>query len=226
MAHEEGHAHGKDARTLDRMLFFSDAVFAIVLTIMVLELHLPVFGAADNAQFQGDAAVWHAVALLGHTIFAFVVSFALVGMWWFVHVRLTRTLIAFDWYVAVCNFLFLFTVALVPFATSVLSDYGATGAAWELYWGINAAISFSLTLLGLVVTRGGGRLVGGLPPRRKYALWMRNIASGVVFVIGIWLAASGHVVLSRYCWVLILPFMWAARLVDREPKKAPHETAP
>jgi len=194
--------HEADKRLLDRMLFFSDAVFAIVLTIMVLDLRPP-----PGASESGDAAVWTMLAGLVRPFFAFIVSFALVGMWWSVHMRITRRMIRFDWLTAAFNFAFLLTVALVPFASSVLGEYGGTGAAWEIYWGVNAASSLTLTSIGLASSRGGGRLIGGTTRAERIIYFIRNSSPGLCFAAGIWLAANGHVVQSRYCWVLIPPIM-------------------
>ena len=219
MSHEESNARGRDGRMLDRMLFFSDAVFAIVLTIMVLDLRPP-----PGASAGTDAAVWTMLAGLGRTFFAFMVSFALVGMWWFVHMRITRPMTAFDWPTAILNFAFLLTVTLVPFASSVLGQYGRTGAAWVVYWGVNAASSFTLTLMGLVVSRGGGRLLDGTTRGARIVFLIRNSGPGLCFLIGMWLAANGQVALSRACWVLIPPIMVLAgrlqRALDKRAKMA------
>ncbi len=63
--HHGSSARGPDGRMVDRMLFFSDVVFAIVLTIMVLELHAPLLGPegtlrAQSAPHYGRPWVgWH-----------------------------------------------------------------------------------------------------------------------------------------------------------------------
>lgn len=220
MSHHESQARGADGRMVDRMLFFSDAVFAIVLTIMVLELHAPVIPAhvpgADSAKMMWEGLTsdetWR-------TLFAYLLSFMLVGMWWTIHMRVTRSLHQFDWPSAVANLVFLLTVTLVPFAASVLGQGPNNPAGWGVYWGVNALASFGMTLLMFIVSRGKGRLIGGMSGRERLARLVQSIGPGLGFSIGVWLAVIGEVALSRMCWVAIIPCMILARVLYRAPKK-------
>lgn len=222
MSHHESNARGPDARMVDRMLFFSDAVFAIVLTIMVLELH-PLELAEGLKGAAVDHAIWEHVLGMWRVWFAYLVSFALVGLWWTVHMRVTRTLHQFDWPTAVLNLFFLMTVSVIPFAASILGQGVNNAAAWQIYWGVNALASISLTLMLLVVSRGGGRLIGGMGGRERVARLLQSVGPGVGFGFGVWLAAIGEVALSRYCWVAIIPCMLLARIIYKGAEPAPQE---
>ena len=202
---------------VDRMLFFSDAVFAIVLTIMVLELHAPVL--PDHMPYaQSAAALWEGLGDSVRTLFAYFISFMLVGLWWSIHMRVTRALHQFDWPTAVLNLVFLFTVTLIPFAASVLGQGITNPAAWEIYWGVNAAASFALTVLMIVVSRGGGHLIGGMGARERLARIVQSVGPGIGFTAGAWLAATDQLMLSKFCWVAIMPIGILARLIYRAPK--------
>ncbi len=220
MSHHESTAKGPDGRMVDRMLFFSDAVFAIVLTIMVLELHAPVFG-EHGTTTATDAAIWDALASQFRTLFAYFVSFIIVGLWWSIHMRVTRALHVFDWPAAIVNFVFLLTVTLIPFAASVLGEGIATGAAWVLYWGVNAASSTALTLLMIVVTRDKGRLIGGMSGRERLSRIVQGIGPAVGFAVGAWAAGNGHLEYARWCWLLIPPMGIIARFIYKQPKPQP-----
>jgi uncharacterized membrane protein len=220
MSHHESTAKGPDGRMVDRMLFFSDAVFAIVLTIMVLELHAPVFG-EGGAMRATDSGIWHALASQFHIFFAYFVSFIIVGLWWSIHMRVTRALHVFDWPAAIVNFAFLLTVTLIPFAASVLGGAVTAGAAWVLYWGVNAASSTALTVLMIVVTRDKGRLIGGIGARERLSRVIQGIGPAIGFAAGAWAAGSGHLEVSRWCWLLIMPIGIVARLINRAPKPEP-----
>lgn len=209
--HHESAVRGPDARMADRLLFFSDAVFAIVLTVMVLELQPP----ALTGPVGSDAALWDSVYAIRHQIAAFVISFVLVGLWWTIHLRATRRLIIFDWPVAILNLLFLFTIAAMPFACAVFGSAFESPAAMEIYWAVNAAASFAMTLLFVVMARGGGRLMGGIGAGEWAFRFIQSIAPGIAFSVGVWLAANGYFMYSHFCWVLILPVMMLARLIPR-----------
>ncbi len=221
MSHHESNARGHDARLVDRMLFFSDAVFAIVLTIMVLELHAPILEDKGLTEAASAQALWMAILGEGRTLFAYLISFAIVGLWWSVHMRVTRAMHYFDWPSAILNLVFMFTVTAIPFAASVLGDNITNNAAWALYWGVNSAASLTLTLLMFVVSRDGGRLIGGMGGRERAARLLQAVGPGIGFAIGVWGAANGIDMVSRFCWVIIMPISLLARFIFRQPK--PHE---
>lgn len=195
-------AHEIDKRLLDRMLFFSDAVFAIVLTLLVLDLRPP------EHLGEGPIPLGELLGSMAGAFVSFINSFALVGLWWFVHMRITRPLRHFDWPVALLNFLFLLTVTLVPFASALLTSHGNTGTAWEIYWGVNLGSSLTLVALSLSSTRGKGRLIGGISTRLRLFWAIRILSPGLCFVAGIWIAASGQVGPAHWAWIPI-PFMMA-----------------
>lgn len=216
--HETAEAiHHADKRILDRMLFFSDAVFAIVLTLLVLELRPPESLTGAPATVGGIL-----VPMTSHFV-AFINSFLLAGLWWFVHMRITRPILHFDWPVAILNFFFLLSVTLMPFASAVLSSRVQTGAAWQIYWAVNAASSVSLALISWVSTRGRGRLVGGTTTALRLIVAGRTLSPALCFVTGIWLAGNGHVGLAQFAWVPIPFFMvvmgWAQIRVARRTGK-------
>ena len=221
MSHHESQARGSDARMADRMLFFSDAVFAIVLTIMVLELHAPVIPAHVAGPVSAKI-MWEGLTSdeTFRTLFAYLISFMLVGLWWSIHMRVTRSLHAFDWPSAIANLFFLLTVTLVPFAASVLGQGPNNATGWAVYWGINALCSFSMTILMFIVSRGGGYLIGGMTGRERLARLVQSVGPGLGFIVGVWLAVNGDVALSRMCWVAIIPFMILARVLHKSSKKA------
>ncbi len=216
MSHHESTAKGPDGRMVDRMLFFSDAVFAIVLTIMVLELRAPVLEDKALTGAASAQALLTAIMGEGRTIFAYVVSFGIVTLWWSVHMRVTRSMHRFDWPTAICNMLFLFTVTIIPFAAAVLGENVRNDAAWAIYWSINAAASLTLTVMMIVVSRGGGRLIGGMDATERLARVLQSAGPGLAFAIGAWASANGQEMLSRFCWLFMLPVMILSRFLYRK----------
>ncbi len=212
-AHHESTAKGPDGRMVDRMLFFSDAVFAIVLTIMVLELHAPLMEAKGAIKADSAAALWDALAGMARIFFAYFLSFAIVAFWWSIHMRVTRSLHRFDWPSATANLVFILAVTLIPFAASVLGENIVNPAAWTVYWGVNAATSYALTAMMIITTRKSGVLVGGMTPRERLGRLIQSVGPGIGFTAGAWLAATGHLEISRWCWVAIPPVMGVARIV-------------
>ena len=200
-----------DERLLHRLLFFSDAVFAIVMTLLVLDLHPP-----ELAQGAGPAELLSAI---GGKLFAFALSLAILGIFWIAHLSTTRRLQHFDWPATLAILGFLFPVCLIPFASSWLGSAVAPDCAWGVYAAVMMLTSVGNIVMVLVQSRGGGRLIaGGVTPRQLFYRVARSAAPGVDFAVGVAGAITGHVRLTQFCWVLIPIYLLLVRLT-LQPKE-------
>jgi uncharacterized membrane protein len=184
-----------DERLLNRLIFFTDAVFAIVLTLMVLDLRPPPF----DSPFGGAG---HLQDLASH-FFALAMSFAVISIFWLAHLATTRQLRVFDWPSAVVNLAFIFPVCLLPFATAWWGRDISASFPWAMYCAVMVTTSLANVALVLTVTRNGGRLVGGIAPGERLYRVARAASPGVSFALGIVLMAAGHLRLAQWCWLLI-----------------------
>jgi uncharacterized membrane protein len=100
---------------LDRLVFFSDAVFAIAITLLVLEIDIP-----DLPHVVSVRVSWQALANLAPSFFAFALSFLVIGRFWMGHHERFRPLRHFDARLLWPNMLYLMTIAYMPFATAFL----------------------------------------------------------------------------------------------------------
>lgn len=119
--------HGPEHR-LERLIFFSDAVFAIAITLLVIELHPPHLpGGAD------DVAFINATLQLLPNFLGFVISFFVIGAFWSGHHR--GFACAAHWSDALmpANIQMLFAIAAMPFFTAYVSAYGNTRVPVVLY---------------------------------------------------------------------------------------------
>src|SRR4030095_206283 len=114
--------------SFERILFFSDAVFAIVITLLVLELRVP--------HVDGDVTetnIRHALFELTPKFLGFVYSFFIVGLMWIEHHRIFRYIGNYDFGLIWRNLLFLLFVAFIPFPTALFSEYFRSQTAFVLY---------------------------------------------------------------------------------------------
>jgi uncharacterized membrane protein len=201
-----GHAiEPGNVRLLERMLYFSDAVFAIVLTLLVLELRLPP-GITEANLFRGVLAMEPKLA-------AFAITFALVAVFWIAHLTITRALQQFDWVAAWANLIFLFTIALTPFASTLLGEYSVFGNAWRLYCMELTAVGIAQMILFAVINRDNGRLVGGVSRRVFWHRLVRSSSPFLSFAILLVLSLMGFARLSFYLsWVAIPAILILARV--------------
>jgi uncharacterized membrane protein len=107
----------KTDHALERMVFFSDAVFAIAITLLVIDLHAPELprGASDAAQLQ-------LLAGLTPNFVGFGVSFAVIGMFWMGHHRAFGLAAYYSPRVLGWNLALLALIAFMPFVTAYLSS--------------------------------------------------------------------------------------------------------
>lgn len=134
--HLEAGGHKGDV-SLDRLLFFSDGVFAIAITLLSIELHAP----------EGWNGTLVDLWARGWRMFsAFAVSFAVVGIFWNTHRRIFSTMTRYDIGVFVLNLLLLGAIVLMPFVSSLLYA-GAGPGPFFIYIGL---VSVAGVLQGLV----------------------------------------------------------------------------
>jgi len=101
----------------DRQKALADGTFAIVMTLLVLELAVPVMHHATNLELtQALASMWP-------KFIAYTLSFLVLGVFWLIHHFIFDSIKYYDARLAWLNILFLLFVALVPFTTSLLGEY-------------------------------------------------------------------------------------------------------
>jgi uncharacterized membrane protein len=103
---------------LERIILFSDAVFAIAITLLVIEIKVPHIETDIS-----DSVVLYELLHLLPKLLGFVISFFIIGIYWTVHHRLLSYLVNYDNKLIWLNILFLFTIVLMPFTTALYSEY-------------------------------------------------------------------------------------------------------
>lgn len=102
---------------VERIAFFSDAIFAIAITLLVLEIEAPELGRGAE-----ESALWNALIDQIPKILGFLVSFLVVGTYWTSHHRFFRWVAGYDHALVWRNLLFLLTVSFIPFPTAFFSE--------------------------------------------------------------------------------------------------------
>lgn len=196
--------------SFERVVFFSDAVFAIVITLLVLEIKVPHVDEAHGGSLNA--------ALLGliPKFVGFVVSFLVIGMMWIEHHRIFRFIGEYDSGLLWRNLLFLLCVSFIPFPTALFSEYFWSRTAFILYAASFGVAGMAKLWVWRYASRKGG-LVGGRADaltvrrisRRSLAVPLGCVAAILLSFVSLRLAPLGFVVIPL-----------VARLLDPSRAKA------
>jgi uncharacterized membrane protein len=192
----------------DRVLFFSDAVFAIAITLLVVDLRVPSIASKVIASQQlSDAKL---------RILGFAISFLVIGLFWMGHHGLFRYITALDRPLIFLNLLFLGTIAFMPYPTALLFASGTDQVAATVFYAACAAGAGLVELaVWLYALRAKGLVPADVSPAvRRYETALL-LPVPVVFGLSIPVAFAAPAV-APFTWILLVPIgsvlrrtMWA-----------------
>jgi uncharacterized membrane protein len=145
-----------DRRGPERLEAFSDGVFAIAITLLVLEIRVP--GADDLASNERLLA---ALGGLWPSYLGYLVSFATIGIMWANHHNLIRLVAKVSHILILANLLLLLIVGFVPFPTALLAGSLGTPSAQVgvlIYVATFVALAVAFNILWYAIRRGPGVL--------------------------------------------------------------------
>jgi len=166
---------------LERLILFSDAVFAIAITLLVIEIKIPEIHETPVT----DNAVLHKLAELIPKFIGFLVSFILIGQYWIVHHRMFSFVINFTDRLIWLNILFLFAIALMPFSTGFYSEYVLRGVVTPVifYTGNIALLGLANFLMWRYLSNQKNKLTENLTPALAKYFSLRALTVPIIFVI-------------------------------------------
>ena len=191
----DGAGTGGEAELIaaERLIFFSDAVVAIAITLLALGLPLP--------SGSGDEAVWDSLRSNSNAYLAFLISFAVIGAHWRLHHRLYRYVARLDSRLISINMLWLLMIILTPYVTRVLEGTDAFGVRFSLY-----AVIQVITMVTFVLMRRHIRdrdlLRPGATANVLAADDISFIGVAAAFAISIPIAAASGSQLTFLIWVV------------------------
>ena len=177
-----------------RIVAFSDGVFAIAITLLVLNLEI----AKGLTEGQIDNALW----AQREDFLAYAISFAVIGRFWLVHHRFFGEVEAFDSRVIGLNLVYLGFIVLIPFSSELLGEYGGKTTALVFY-SVNLAV---VVLLGLLMSADARRRgLTKIDDRTHRENQIRGTYIAGIFLLSIPLA---------YVAPNIAPYFWLVLFVD------------
>lgn len=192
----------------DRVAFFSDAVFAIAMTLLIVGVGVPLIRPDDVSSSQ---AMWDALRGKENELISFAIGFVVIGRYWVAQHSSFGLLGAVDRPYTTVTMLYLAVIAYLPFPTGLIGRYEENLVAFAIYASSLAIASAMSALLFHLAYRDGLLRVPVSPD--AYRWWMVAALSPIaVFGISIVVAAFFGSTWGLLSFLLFLPF---GKVLDR-----------
>src|SRR5690348_17986864 len=120
-------------QNLERLAALSAGIFAVAMTLLVLDLHVPVSGL--GAAFIGDDhQLWLALIALWPRLLTYFMSFLTLGVYWVAQQTQLNYFTRSDRHLTWIHLGFLLVVSVIPFSTALLAEFTNLRLALFVYW--------------------------------------------------------------------------------------------
>src|SRR4051794_37614985 len=160
----------------DRVAFFSDAVFAIAMTLLVVGIGIP---------HVRDSKIGEELSEKGTEIFSFFLSFLVIGLYWLAHHRFLSKLAAVDVRFMKLNLVYLAAIAFMPFPTALVGSYGDREAVVIVLYAVTLGFASFVDAMLFWYAQRAGLLRKRLSDRASRNYFVAAVAPAVVFAISV-----------------------------------------
>lgn len=201
-------------KQLERLILFSDAVFAIAITLLIIEVKVP------HLEAETEQAALSGLFHLMPKLVGYIISFLMIAIFWVVHHRLFGYLVRSDKKLIRNNFIYLFFIVTLPFTTAYYSEYLFLKLPFVLYCANVVAVSLSTILLVNYISDPKFQLSKGLedPLLVGFMRW-RSVVLLIVFsgaALFQYLFEGRSVVYGRYFLFLMVPMFRILSVIYRK----------
>ena len=184
----------------ERILNFSDGIFAFAITLMVFSLSVPILtGSTTGPDLPSNLiAEWP-------TFLGYFISFFVIGSWWTVHHRNFQYLIGYNRQLLWLNLLFLLCITLIPFLTNLIIIYHGSVFAISLYASVQATAGIIMLIIWRYATQKHRFVDRSINPTLVTYISVRNAITILSFLFSIPIALIS-IATAQFLWV-IHPFL-------------------
>jgi uncharacterized membrane protein len=196
-------------QSIQRLASLSDGVFAVAMTLLVLDLHAP---ARETVHTEHD--LWHALAALSPQLITYLLSFVTLGIFWAGQQTQLHHVARGDRHLTWIHIAFLFAVSMMPFSTRLLAEFISYRTALLAYWG-------NVLLLGSVLHAGwryagwAGLVKDDTPVELGKAIERRILVAQALYALGAALCVINTYVSIAFIVLVQLNFAVAPRFRPR-----------
>jgi uncharacterized membrane protein len=116
-------------QSIERLAALSDGVFAVAMTLLVLDLRTPA-----ETTIHSEIDLWHAIVALAPRVLVYLMSFLTLGIFWVGQQTQLNHFSHGDRHITGIHLIFLFCISLMPFSTSLMAVYISYRLALLVYW--------------------------------------------------------------------------------------------
>jgi uncharacterized membrane protein len=201
----------EDRLGLERIVFFSDAVMAIAITLLAIDLKIPEMDPAVAA-----AELPERLLSIGPNLMTFFISFTVIGIYWFSHHRYFGYIRRYDTRLLLLNLLFLFFIACMPFTANLLGRYVFVPIALVIYTLEVAALGIAMGLIWRYASKDHRLIASDLDADSIRTINIRLFVAPVMFLIAVPFAFVSSLAVIVIWWLSPLAVLAASRLSARK----------
>ena len=208
---------------LDRLAALSDGIFAVTMTLLVLDLRVPVVDEVhrqrplwSEGSLEPERLLGQALHHVGPSALAFALSFLTLGMFWVGQQTQLNHFTTSNRQLTWLHLAFLLAVSFMPFSTALLAEYMTVRLALVVYW-LNLLVLGLLLLASLRYADRAGLLREDRDPEMRPAAERRIIVAQVLYAVGVLLSIVNTYIGVAFIVLLQLNSAFAPkiRLLDR-----------
>jgi uncharacterized membrane protein len=164
--------------SVERLAALSDGIFAVAMTLLVLDLKVPVAEAVHS-----EHELWHALVALSPRILMYMMSFLTLGIFWVGQQTQLNHLARSDRGLSWIHILFLFAVSITPFSTTLLAEFTAYRLALLEYW-LNILLLGSTLYVSWMCAMSKGLVKQDIPAIVPVAIKRRIVIAQLLYAFG------------------------------------------
>lgn len=204
--------------SLERLAALSDGIFAVAMTLLVLELRVPVVAAVHvqhpiwvAGSLRSEQVVWHALAELAPRLLTYFMSFLTLGIFWVGQQAQLNQLDRSNRHLTWIHLVFLLAVSLMPFSTGLLAEFITFRLALAVYW-LNLLLLGAVLFASLRYSQRAGLMSSDATAEVRSAQARRIVVYQVLYAIGLLLCLVNTYVSIAFIVLLQLNSAIAPRI--------------
>jgi uncharacterized membrane protein len=193
-------------QSLERLAALSDGIFAVAMTLLVLDLHVP---ASEAIHSQGE--LWHTLAEAVPQLVSYIMSFMTLGIFWNGQQAQLNSFSRSDRHLSWIHIAFLFAVSLMPFSTRLLAGFIAYRSVLIAYWG-NILLLGGVLFLSWRYAIRAGLLREEITHQKQCAVERRIVVAQGLYALGAGLCFFNNYLSIAFIVLVQINFALAPRL--------------